>query len=402
MIKPFKALAEAVHGQGRGLSLLLLSVAGFMIVSTEFIVVGILPLISRDLGVSIEIAGWLVTLFALTVAISGPPLTALLSGMERRMIFTAIAVIFAVSNLLAALSPDFGWLAVARIVPAMALPVFWSLAVASARDMAPAGQEGAAVSKVFVGIALASVAGLPLGTILAGAFGWRVMFLVFAGLALAIALLLYALLPSLPGRPVAIATQMRILRDTHFLAHLSLGALAFAAMFTGYTYIADMLERAGFDATMTGIVLIAFGGVGLVGNWLAGKFVDRSPLGATLVSAFIGAAATLVAAFSGAQPAILLLALVPWGMAHASGFLVNTVRVTAAGAGAPELAAALNASVANIGIALGAFIGGTVLAIGGFGAVGTATMVLAALVLIGGWLLAGAAPQGVRHPAHAQ
>lgn len=367
----------------------LLAVAGFMVVTTEFILVGILPLVARDLDIGIAAAGSLVTLFAFTVALAGPPLTALLAGYERRSLFTAILLLFAAANLLAAAAPNLAVLAIARILPALGLPVFWSLATVTVAERAAPEASGAAVARLFVGISLASVAGLPLGTLIADLVGWRIMFAVFAVASLLTAIALRVALPRLPGAAMPIMAQVKALRSGLFLAHLGLGALAFTVMFTGYTYLAEALSIAGLDGRATSFILIGFGAAGLVGNAIAGRLVDRSPLVATGVTVALGALATLGSILLLDAGLVLFVGLGLWGAVHAAGFLVNTVRVTNAGSAAPALAAALNASLANVGIGTGALLGGQAIAFGGPLWVALATIATAGVALtLAGWIVA--------------
>ena len=267
------------------LPILLLAAAGFTILTTEFVIVGLLPALAADLQVSVAQAGLLVSLFAFSVAAFGPFLTAALAGVERKRLFVACLLLFAAANALAAVAGDIWTMAVARFVPALALPVFWAMASETAAHLAGPSREGRAVALVFFGIVAATVLGIPIGTLIADAWGWRLAFAALAALALAKALLLAAWLPRIPGRPgVSLRSQASVLRQPLVLGHLLLSLLVFTGMFTPYTYLADILQRlAGFSGSLVGWTLMGFGAVGLLGNWLGGRLVDRSPLGATLL-----------------------------------------------------------------------------------------------------------------------
>lgn len=158
---------------GNALAVLLLAVSAFIIVTTEFIIVGLLPGLARDLGVTVATAGWLVTLFGFTVMLFGPLLTGLVSHLDRKALFVVILLVFAGSNGLAAAAPNIGVLALARFLPAIALPVFWGTASETAGMIAGPGRESRAVSNVYMGIAGAMVLGIPLGTLAGDMFGWR-------------------------------------------------------------------------------------------------------------------------------------------------------------------------------------------------------------------------------------
>ncbi|MBF3143724.1 MFS transporter, partial [Pseudomonas aeruginosa] len=158
------------------LPILLLAAAGFTILTTEFVIVGLLPALAADLQVSVAQAGLLVSLFAFSVAAFGPFLTAALAGVERKRLFVACLLLFAAANALAAVAGDIWTMAVARFVPALALPVFWAMASETAAHLAGPSREGRAVALVFFGIVAATVLGIPIGTLIADAWGWRLAF----------------------------------------------------------------------------------------------------------------------------------------------------------------------------------------------------------------------------------
>lgn len=163
-----------------GLQILIMAVAAFIIVTTEFLIVGLLPALSRDLNIPIALAGQVVTLFAFTVMLFGPVLTAKLAHVERKKLFTIILMVFTASNALAAVSTNIWVLAVARFIPALALPVFWGTASETASQLAGPGQSGKAVGRIYFGITAALVFGVPLGTLAADTLGWRGSFWILA------------------------------------------------------------------------------------------------------------------------------------------------------------------------------------------------------------------------------
>lgn len=385
VVHPHLAAPPAVPSAGRGLAVLLLAVSAFVIVTTEFIIVGLLPSLSRDLGISISTAGQLVTLFAFTVMLAGPFLTALLSHFERKRLFVTILVIFAGANALAAAAPDIWILGLARFLPALALPVFWGTASETAGELAGPEKAGKAVANVYLGISGAMVLGIPIGTLASTAFGWRGTFWGLAGLSLVMAVLLFVVMPTLarPAR-VKLAEQARILKDPYFLGNVVLSVIVFTAMFTAYTYLADTLEQiAKIPVGQVGWWLMGFGVVGLGGNWLGGQFVGRGPLMVTAVTALvlaIGMAATTLVAGSHLW---LAVAIVVWGVANTALYPICQVRVMQSASHAQALAGTLNVSMANAGIGLGAIIGGSVirhLGLGTVGYVAAAIAVLAAIV----------------------
>ncbi len=387
---------------GNGLPSVILALAAFVIVTTEFLIVGLLPVLARDLGIPVPAAGQLITLFAFTVMLFGPVLTALLSHVERKRLFIAIMLIFAASNALAALSPNIWVLALARFIPALALPVFWGTASETAAQLAGPARAGRAVSQVYFGISAAMLFGIPLGTLASGVVGWRGAFWGLAALSLLMALLQWVFMPALAGSErVRLAAQTRILKDFRFVANVALSVAVFTAMFTAYTYLADTLERiAGIPAPQVGWWLMGFGAIGLFGNWLGGHFVDRSPLGATVAGTVllgIGMAASVPASGSHSLLAIVLLV---WGIAYTALFPVCQVRVMQAAPQAQALAGTLNVCAANAGIGLGAMIGGLGIGHWGLGYVGYIAAGMAALAVLLALAMASLAEMSRRGRAH--
>ena len=382
--RPVPAASPGTTSAGHGLAVLLLAISAFVIVTTEFIIVGLLPSLSRDLGISISTAGQLVTLFAFTVMLAGPFLTAMLSHFERKRLFVVILVIFAGANALAAAAPDIWILGFARFLPALALPVFWGTASETAGELAGPEKAGKAVANVYLGISGAMVLGIPLGTLAATAFGWRGTFWGLSGLSLLMAVLLFMVMPTLakPTR-VKLAEQARILKDPYFLGNVVLSVIVFTAMFTAYTYLADTLEQiAHIPAWQVGWWLMGFGIVGLGGNWLGGQFVGRGPLMVTAITALVlalGMAATTLAAGSHAW---LAVALAIWGIANTALYPICQVRVMQSASHAQALAGTLNVSMANAGIGLGAIIGGSVILHAGLDAVGYVAAAIAVLAAV--------------------
>lgn len=376
-------LSEAADARA-GSSILILTLAAFAVLTTEFIILGILPGLARDLGITVAQAGQLVTVFAFTVMLVGPFLTAAISHWDRKKVFLGVLLIFAASNALSAVATDFWTMAISRILAAATLPVFWGTASESAGQLAGKGNEGKAVARVYLGITAAFVFGIPSGTLAADALGWRGTFWLISGVCLVIALLMWMRLPTLPQAPKRAVGERQtvILKDPKFLLHIALSVVVFTAMFSAYTYLADILERlAHVPSAQVGWWLMGFGAVGMIGNAIGGRLVDRSPLGATILLLIV-----LGAGMAAAAPAVdtlwlLIVALAAWGIAYTALFPVCQVRVMIAGSKAQALAGTLNVSAANGGIGLGALIGGATIQQLGLAALGWVGALIAALAV---------------------
>jgi predicted MFS family arabinose efflux permease len=365
-----------------------------VLVTTEFLIVGLLPTMATELSISISAAGLLVTLFAFTVMLFGPLLTASLAHLERRRLFVIILLVFAGSNALAALAPNVWVLALARFIPALALPVFWGTASDTAGQLAGPERAGRAVSSVYLGISAAMLFGIPLGTLAAQAIGWRGAFWMLSALSLAMALLMQLGMPSLGSpRRVRLTSQMGILRNPAFVANVGLSVLVFTAMFTAYTYLADTLENAaGIPAAQVGWWLMGFGAVGLIGNWLGGRWVDSRPLGVTaLFSALL--AVGMASSMAVVEDRFwLCIALAVWGIANTALYPICQLRVMMAASHSKALAGSLNVSAANAGIGLGAVIGALAIPVWGTSSVGYVAAVVALLAVLAAFLIGRMAP----------
>jgi DHA1 family inner membrane transport protein len=378
-------LAAPTEASRSGLQILIMAIAAFIIVTTEFLIVGLLPALSRDLDISIALAGQVVTLFAFTVMLFGPVLTAKLAHVERKKLFTLILMVFAASNVLAAVSTNIWVLALARFIPALALPVFWGTASETAGQLAGPGQSGKAVGRVYLGITAALVFGVPLGTLAADSVGWRGSFWILAAISLFIGVLMHVVMPTLPGSAATDPDQKQtaILHEPRFLAHLLLSVLSFTALFTAYTYLADILERlGGIPGGQVGWWLMGFGAVGMVGNHLGGSMVDRKPLLAMVVFLVVVSIGMLAAVPLATQHIWLMVALAAWGIGYTALFVVCQVRVMQAGAQAQALAASLNISAANAGIGLGAILGGVGIGHFGLNSIGVIASLIAGLAIV--------------------
>ena len=353
-----------------------------VVVTTEFIVVGVLPEMARDLEVGVVEAGRLVSWFALGSALLGPPLTIAASRMQPRQVVAAGLWAFALGNLGAALMPSYPLILGVRVVQGAVLPALVSVGSVAIAKLAGPGQEGRAVALVYLGVVVALVLAVPGGVVLAEHGGWRTSFLCLALLAALAAALVGTAFPRLTPTPASIAAQAQIMRRPMLQAHLGLSALLFAAMFAAYSYLAAFLETvAGFDGARIAAALMGFGIAGVIGNWIAGRVVDRGPTAASAGVAFVLMLAMAGASLAGGEVMLLLPLLAVWGAAHTAAFLVCQVRVMLAAPTAPAFASSLNIAACNLGIAAGAEAGGWVVDQHGIGAAGYGGGALAALAL---------------------
>jgi len=378
-------VGNARHAPSFALAVSLLTFAMFVVVTTEFVVVGLLPAMASDLNVSLPDAGWFVTWFALAAALLGPPLTMLAGRRSPRHVMVAAAAVFAAGNLAIAVAPHYIVVVAVRVLQGCVLPAVASVAIVAAARMAGAGREGWAISLVNIGIVAATVLGVPAGAMMADRAGWAVSFAGLGLLGLISAGLVAVWFPRMEiAKQPSMLTEASLLWRPAFLMHLLLSGVMFTAMFAGYTYIAALLGTvAHLDGATIAWALMGFGLAGAFGNWVAGRRVDRDPLAATawVASALMLAMAAVASAGQGLS-VVLVLVVGSWGAAHMAAFVISQVRVMRAAREAPAFAMSLNISVCNLGIGLGATLGGQIVEHYGVGSVGYGGAAVAAAALL--------------------
>lgn len=342
------------------LAIFALMISAFGIGTTEFVVSGLLPVISDDVGVSLPTAGLLISGYALGVVFGGPVVTAAGTRLPRKTMLIALMLVFIAGNLLAAVAPGYGPLMAGRILAALCHGAFFGVASVVAADLVDVSRRSRAIAMVFTGLTVANVAGSPLGTWIGQAFGWRATFVMITILGLVSLLGVVLLVPAQP-RPegASLRRELREFRRLQVWLAVIMSGLSIGAMFAAYSYIAPLLtEVTGFPAGALTPLLVLFG-VGLViGNLLGGRYADRAQLPTLLVANAL--LAVVLAAFTFTAyariPAVITLVLV-----GAAGFAAVPALMTRAidkAKDAPTLASTVAASGANLGISIGAYLGG--------------------------------------------
>jgi len=359
-----------------------LATASALIVATEFIVVGLLPVLARDLGISPAVAGHLVGAFALSAALLGPLLTLVLARISSRTILIGTLGLYAATNLAAVLWPHFAVMLAMRIIQGAALPVFISVGAAAVTALAPPERHGRVLALANTGFAGGIVLALPIGVALADSGQWTPPFVALAAASLGAAALLLLVFPDrkTEGAPRAVVAA-DLLRTPSFQLHLLLSVAVFVVMFSAYTYISVWLaEIAGLDNRGIALALVGFGAAGVLGNTAAAGVADSGPLRATVY-----AITALVLAIAGmtsiSTPPLRGALFVAWGVFHTGCVALCQVRVTLAGRNSPAFAMAMNISAANLGIALGAVVGGWVVERWGVSAIGWSGLAILPIVL---------------------
>ncbi|MFL0711836.1 MAG: MFS transporter [Microcella pacifica] len=346
--------------------LLTLSAAIFVMVTSEFLPTGLLPQIAAGLDVTEAQVGFLITIFAGTVVLTTAPLAALTRGVNRKYLLLAVLVLFAIANVGAAIAPDYAFLVVARVLGGLAHGLFWAIAGAYSGHLVPRHQIARAVAVTSGGGTAAFVLGVPAGTALGTALGWRAAFGVIAAIVLVLLVLVVRFLPAVQHRPTLSTGEITLpaRRDPTFPAVLFICLLVLIVVGgqnVFYTYIAPFLiDSAGFAEGAVGALLFVYGGAGAIGLVLAGFLGSRFPRGGLYGMLGVVAAAVAAIGLSAGVPLLVIVLLFVWGAAFGGiPTLMQTRLLHTASARVRDVGAALLTTAFNIGIGGGAAIGGT-------------------------------------------
>jgi predicted MFS family arabinose efflux permease len=357
-------------------ALVVLGTSTFCYVAAETLPVGLLPEIAADLDVTEAQVGLLLTSYAVVAALSTIPLTALTMRVPRHTLIAVTVAVFAVSQAAAAVAPTFLILMLSRLICALAHGVFWSVIAPIIMRLAPPGQGGRATAMVFVGNSLAIVLGVPAGTALGQWLGWRVAVGVFAVAGAVCVALLLAVLPKLPALPrdreARTGQQMRnaigILRNGRVARLCVVTTVLVVGHFAAYTYIAPLVRRdAGLDGTALSALLLGYGAVGLLANFVVRRYVDRRPGPLVIgLSATVAVSVVMLAPVLGPVPTIVFTLL--WGGAFtAIPVFLSTAPLRVAPT-ARDAASAVYVVAFQVGIGGGAFVGERLVSAGHLGA----------------------------------
>jgi len=373
------------------LALWALALSAFAIGTTEFVIVGLIPTIAASLQVSVPSAGLLVSLYALGVAIGAPLLTAMTGRVPRKQLLLGLMVLFTVGNLVAWMAPNYTALMAARVLTGLAHGVFFSIGSTIATSLVPKEKAASAIALMFTGLTVALVTGVPLGTFIGQHFGWQATFLAVSLLGVIAIVGSAILVPSdISGsKPAPLLTQLAVLKKPRLLLVYAITTLGYGGSFIAFTYLAPILQEvSGFAASTVSLVMLVYGVSVAGGNIWGGKMADRlGPVRALQIVFALLAVVLFVLAFTAPSKPLVLLTVLAWGavaFGNVPGLQVYVVRRAERDAPqAVDVASGLNIAAFNVGIALGAWGGGLIVAHVGL----MATPWIGALVVIGALLL---------------
>jgi MFS transporter, DHA1 family, inner membrane transport protein len=343
-----------------------LALGGFAIGTTEFVTMGVLPDIADGVGVDIPSAGHVISVYALGVVVGAPVIAALSARLPRRALLVGLMTAFLVGNVLTALAPGYRTLLVARFLSGLPHGAYFGVASLVAASLVAPHLRGRAVSSVLLGLAAAMLTGVPAATWLGQQFGWRSAYwavVVLAGITVAAVL---AVVPSSPGRREAtVRGELRALRRPQVLLTLVVGIVGFGGMFALYSYIAPVItDVAGLSRGTVPLVLLVYGAGGVIGTALGGRLADLA-LFRSLVAALIALGVLLaLVALTASSPAALVVGVFLVSVGASVLAVCLQMRLMETAGEAQMLGAALNHSALNLANALGAWLGGLVIAAG--------------------------------------
>jgi DHA1 family inner membrane transport protein len=347
-------------------ALVALALGGFAIGTTEFVTMGLLPDIAAGVGVSIPSAGHVISAYALGVVIGAPVIAALSARLPRRALLVGLMVAFLLGNGFTALAPGYATMLLARFVAGLPHGAYFGVASLVAASLVPPRLRGRAVSSVMLGLAVANLAGVPAATWLGQQFGWRSAYWAVVAVALLTIASVLAVVPSSPAQPGAsVRTELGALRRPQVVLTLLVGVVGFGGMFAVYSYIAPLAtDVAGISRGAIPALLLVYGVGGVVGTALGGRLADAA-LFRSLVGAEIATGLVLVSVLVAARHPVSLFVVVFLLSLVASVLVICLqMRLMAVAGEAQMLGAALNHSALNAANALGAWLGGAVIAAG--------------------------------------
>lgn len=348
------------------LALLALALGGFGIGLTEFVIAGLLPEVAADFAVDEATAGWLISGYALSVAAGAVLITAATTRLPRKPVLLGLLVLFIGGNLLSALATSYEMLLTGRILAALCHGAFFGIGAVVAGSLVDPSRKAGAIALMFTGLTVANVLGVPFGTFLGQAFGWRSTFAAITAIGVLAFVGVLALVPSPPhDEHASLARELTGFRSAQVWLSLLMTVLGFGGMFGAFSYIAYTLtEVSGFPTATVPWLLIVFGAGLFLGNLVGGRLADRSTDRALLV-ALLGSTIVLGAfALVAANPVLTIAALVLMGAFGMAASPALQSRVMQHAAHAPTLASAANIAAFNLGNSFGAWVGGLAITAG--------------------------------------
>ncbi|MCP2025768.1 putative MFS family arabinose efflux permease [Flavobacterium sp. HSC-32F16] len=337
---------------------------GFLaVITTEFGIIGILPQIAEHYNISIDKAGYLLSAFALVIALTGPFITLLASGFDRKKVMLTAIFIFLITGVVSSFSPPFWLLMLVRILPAFLQPVYIATALSVAISHADKKRENELMSIVFSGVAIASVTTIPFATWLASLWSWEYSFMVQAIVSIVALAGIYFVLPQMPVKEKkSHGSQLKILTQPTFIISTAMNFFMITAWFSTYSYFAEYLNKAkAMDTTMVSYMLFLFGVIGVLANWIAGKMLNKNIAGTTTFFLSGTILIPVLLYFSDGNTTSTIIVIGIWGFLFSPSFLNASTYMISSAPDSLEFANSLATSFGNLGVTLGTTLGGWII-----------------------------------------
>ncbi|MGH1516900.1 MFS transporter [Chryseobacterium sp. JK1] len=333
------------------------------VITTEFGIIGILPQVAEHYKISIDKAGYLLSAFALVIALTGPFMTLLTSGIDRKKIMIASIFMFLITGMVSSFSPPFWLLMIVRVLPAFLQPVYIATALSVAVSQAGEDKKNELMSIVFNGVTIAMVTTVPFATWISGLFSWEYSFMIQTVVSLIALVVIQLMLPSIPVKEKkSYGSQLTILKKPLFILSTLTNFFMITAWFSTYSYFADYLSKAkGMNTSMISYMLLLFGIIGILANWIAGKMLNKNVAGTT---AFFLSGTVLIPILFYVSDGNLWATIVVigiWGFLYSPSFLNASTYMISSAPHALEFANSLATSFGNLGVTLGTTLGGWII-----------------------------------------
>jgi MFS transporter, DHA1 family, inner membrane transport protein len=345
------------------LLVLILTIGVFGILNTEMGVIGILPGIAEHFHISVSKAGWLVSLFALVVAVSGPTLPLLFSRINRKKVMLLVLGVFVLGNIVSTFTSNFTILLMARIIPAFFHPIYCSLAFSVAAASVRKEDAPKAVAKVFIGVSAGMVIGVPVASFIASAVSLQMALGFFAVVNAITFIATLLFVPSMPveGR-LSYGAQLSVLKKSITWLSIVTVILLNSAVFGVYSYLADYLKTVtNVSSNLISLMLFIYGGANIIGNIVAGKLLTKNAKKSVLSYPFVLGAVYIILFFTGQFTVPMALITLIWGILAGIGGNITQYWIMSAAPEVPDFANGLFLTSANLGTTFGAAVGGLII-----------------------------------------
>ncbi|MGE1115599.1 MFS transporter [Priestia megaterium] len=342
------------------LLIFVLTLGAFGIINTEMGVIGILPYIANHFHISVSKAGWLVSLFALTVSISGPTMPLLFSGVNRKKAMLLVLGIFVLGNIISIFTSNFTVAIVARVIPAIFHPIYFSAAFTMAANSVSKEDAPKAVSKVFIGVSAGMVLGVPIASFIASTVSFEASMTFFAIINAIVFIATWIFFPSMPVKErLSYGTQFSVLKKTVTWLSIIAVLLLNSAVFGVYSYLAEYLKSVtNISGKLISFILILFGVANIIGNIIAGKLLTKNAIKTVVVFPFALGVVYIILFFAGQFTWPMAIMTLGWGILAGIGTNINQYWISSAAPEAPDFANGLFLSSVNLGTTIGTAVGG--------------------------------------------